>query len=55
MSAVAVQILSRPPHAGNAAAKQLTRKTEPAGVVITRIEDLTTGNERGCGDDNPYN
>jgi hypothetical protein len=53
MSAVPVQILGRPPHAGNAA-KRLTGKTESAGVVITQIDALTTGNERGCGNDNPY-
>ncbi|MBO3740336.1 hypothetical protein [Actinoplanes flavus] len=54
MSAVPVEIISRPPHAGNAA-KPLTRRQEPAGVVITQIDTLTTGNERGCGNDNPYN
>ncbi|MDI6102016.1 hypothetical protein QLQ12_25685 [Actinoplanes sp. NEAU-A12] len=54
MSATPVQILSRPPHAGNSA-KKLTRKTEPTGIVITQIDALTTANERGCGDDNPYN
>lgn len=54
MSAIPVEIISRPPHAGNAA-KQITPRREPSGLVITHIDALTKGNERGCGDDNPYN
>ncbi|GIE88666.1 hypothetical protein [Actinoplanes regularis] len=54
MSTIPVEIISRPPMAGNAA-KQFTSKREPAGVIITQIDALTMGNERGCGDDNPYN
>lgn len=54
MSAVPVEIISRPLSTGNAA-KQITARREPAGVVITQIDALTTGNERGCGNDNPYN
>jgi hypothetical protein len=52
MTVIPVEIISRPPHANNAA-KSLP-KHEPAGIVITSVEALTTENERGCGDDNPY-
>ena len=54
MSAIPVEIISRPPNVGNAPT-QVTARREPAGVVITQIDALTKGNERGCGDDNPYN
>ncbi len=52
MTAIPVEIVSRPPQAGNAA-KRL-RKQEPAGIVITTVESLNAENLRGCGDDNPY-
>ncbi|WIM97584.1 hypothetical protein ACTOB_001117 [Actinoplanes oblitus] len=54
MSAIPVEIISRTPNTGNAA-KQFPRRQEPAGIVVTQIDALTKGNERGCGDDNPYN
>ena len=53
MTAIPVEIISRPPHAHNAA-KHLPRQ-EPAGIVITSVGALTSENERGCGNDNPYN
>lgn len=53
MTAIPVEIISRPPQVHNAA-KHLS-KQEPAGIVITTVDALTIGNERGCGDDNPYN
>ena len=53
MTATPVEITSRPPRARNAA-KHLP-KQEPAGLVITTVDALTTENVRGCGDDNPYN
>jgi hypothetical protein len=52
MTAIPVEIISRPPRAHNAA-KSLP-KQEPAGIVITTVDALTTENERGCSDDNPY-
>lgn len=54
MSAIPVEIISRPLNVGNTAT-QVAARREPAGVVITQIDALTKGNERGCGDDNPYN
>lgn len=52
MTAIPVEITSRPPRAQNAA-KHLP-KQEPTGIVITTVDALTTENVRGCGDDNPY-
>jgi len=52
MSATPIEIVSRPPQARNAA-KDL-RKEEPAGIVITTVDALSTDNVRGCSDDNPY-
>jgi hypothetical protein len=52
MSAIPVEI-SSPPRAHNLA-KTLS-KEEPARIVITSVDELTTENVRGCGDDNPYN
>ncbi|MEU7589457.1 hypothetical protein AB0A95_24555 [Micromonospora sp. NPDC049230] len=54
MTVTAVEITSRPSRAASTG-KQPTSKQEPAGVVITQVDALITGNERGCGDDNPYN
>jgi hypothetical protein len=53
MTAIPVQIISRPSRAGTAAKRP--PKQEPAGIVITNVDALTTENERGCGNDNPYN
>jgi hypothetical protein len=53
MTAIPVEILSRPPRAHNA--PKHFSKQEPAGIVITTVDALTTDNVRGCGDDNPYN
>jgi hypothetical protein len=53
VTAIPVEIISRPPQAHNAA-KHLP-KQEPAGIVITTVDALTAENVRGCGDDNPYN
>ncbi|MEV6598371.1 hypothetical protein AB0M36_16040 [Actinoplanes sp. NPDC051346] len=53
MTAIPVEIVSRPPRAYNTA-KNLP-KHEPAGIVITSVDALTIENERGCGNDNPYN
>ncbi|MDG4793828.1 hypothetical protein [Micromonospora sp. WMMD1082] len=53
MTAIHVDITSRPPRTHNAAKNP--PKQEPAGIVITNVEALTVGNERGCGNDNPYN
>ena len=52
MTAIPVEIISRSPRVGNAA-KHLP-KQEPAGIVITTVDALTTDNVRGCSDDNPY-
>lgn len=52
MTAIPVEIISRPPHAHNAA--RSLPKQEPAGIVITSVDALTTDNARGCGNDNPY-
>ena len=53
MTAIPVEIISRPPQVHNAA--KLLPKQEPAGIVITTVDALTIENERGCGNDNPYN
>jgi len=52
MTAIPVEIISRPPQVHNAA-KHLP-KQEPARIVITSVDALTAENVRGCGDDNPY-
>jgi hypothetical protein len=51
MTAIPVEI-SSPPHANNSA--KTLPKQEPACIVITSVDALTTENVRGCGDDNPY-
>ncbi|MEU4214055.1 hypothetical protein [Actinoplanes sp. NPDC026623] len=54
MTVTAVQITSRPAPTGTAS-RQPSRTPEPAGVVIVAdVEALTTTNQRGCGNDNPY-
>jgi hypothetical protein len=53
MTAIPVEIISRSPQARNAV--RSLPKQEPAGIVITSIDALTTDNVRGCGNDNPYN
>ena len=51
MTAIPVEI-SSPPNANNSA--KALPKQEPARIVITSVDALTTENVRGCGDDNPY-
>lgn len=53
MSPVPIEIISRPQQALSTVIRSHPRP-EPTGVVITQIDDLTGGNQRGCGDDNPY-
>ncbi|MDR7280882.1 hypothetical protein [Catenuloplanes atrovinosus] len=53
MSPVPVEIISRPQQALSTVIRSVPAP-EPTGVVITQIDDLTGGNQRGCGDDNPY-
>lgn len=54
MSPTPVQITRRPEAATTSALPQ-HRQTEPTGIVITTVEQVSAGNQRGCGDDNPYN
>jgi hypothetical protein len=55
MTVTAVEITSR--RGSTATANQSTPRTaEPSGVVIVaNVETLNAGNQRGCGNDNPYN
>ena len=56
MSPTPVQITRRPDT--TAAPTSLLpqhRQPEPTGIVITTIDQVSAGNQRGCGDDNPYN
>ncbi|GIE28942.1 hypothetical protein Ait01nite_019870 [Actinoplanes italicus] len=55
MSAVQVQITRREPAAAPTVASPKSRTAEPAGIVITTVDQISAGNQRGCGDDNPYN
>lgn len=52
MTAIPVEIISRSPQVRNAV--RSLSKQEPAGIVITSVDALTTDNARGCSDDNPY-
>jgi hypothetical protein len=55
MTVTAVQITARPAPTGTTS-RQADRISEPAGIVIVAdVEALTTTNQRGCGNDNPYN
>jgi hypothetical protein len=55
MTVTAVEITNRPALAGTAS-QQPARTAEPTGVVVVaNVEALTTTNQRGCGNDNPYN
>ncbi len=55
MTVTAVEITHRPAPTGTAS-RQAGRTAEATGVVIvTNVEALTTTNQRGCGNDNPYN
>jgi len=56
MTVTAVEITRRPRPAAATASRQTGRTEEPTGVVIVSdVEALTTTNQRGCGNDNPYN
>ncbi|GAA0477630.1 hypothetical protein Aca07nite_72010 [Actinoplanes capillaceus] len=55
MSPVPVQITRRPETPAATSALPQSRRPEPAGIVITTVEQVAAGNQRGCGDDNPYN
>lgn len=55
MTVTAVEITSRPT-ATATANRSTSRPAEPSGVVIVaNVESLTVSNQRGCGNDNPYN
>lgn len=55
MTVTAVEIAPRPTPVVTAS-RQIGRTAEPSGVVIVSdVEALTTTNQRGCGNDNPYN
>jgi hypothetical protein len=53
MTVTTVEITSRPTRPSTT--RQPAPKTEPAGLIITSIDALTSTNQRGCGNDNPYN
>ncbi|GAA2844077.1 hypothetical protein Acy02nite_68820 [Actinoplanes cyaneus] len=56
MSPTPVQITRRPEAtAATTSALSQHRRPEPTGIVITTVEQVSAGNQRGCGDDNPYN
>ncbi|MEU8655291.1 hypothetical protein [Actinoplanes philippinensis] len=56
MSPTPVQISRRPEAtAATTSALPQPRQPEPTGIVITTVEQVSAGNQRGCGDDNPYN
>ncbi|BBH65295.1 hypothetical protein ACTI_19800 [Actinoplanes sp. OR16] len=56
MSPTPVQITRHPEAiAAPTAALPPTRRPEPTGIVITTVDQIVAGNQRGCGDDNPYN
>ena len=55
MTVTAVEITPRPARV-TTASRQAAPAAEPTGVVIVaNVEALTTTNQRGCGNDNPYN
>ena len=55
MTVTAVQITRRPTQTTTTTATT-TRRTQPSDVVVVAdVESLTATNQRGCGDDNPYN
>ncbi|MEU4557441.1 hypothetical protein AB0F72_03580 [Actinoplanes sp. NPDC023936] len=56
MSPTPVQITRRP-EVTAATASSLPRpsRPEPACIVITTVDQVAASNQRGCGDDNPYN
>ena len=55
MTVTAVEITRRPATA-TAAVRRTAANPDPADVVIvSSVEALTATNQRGCGNDNPYN
>lgn len=56
MSPTPVQITRRPDATlATTSALPQPRQPEPAGIVVSTVEQLAAGNQRGCGDSNPYN
>jgi hypothetical protein len=56
MSPTPVQITRRPDTtAAPTSVLPQTRRPEPSGIVFTTVDQVAAGNQRGCGDDNPYN
>ncbi|XVU25328.1 hypothetical protein ACQPZJ_50535 [Actinoplanes sp. CA-054009] len=56
MSPTPAQITRRPETAAApASVLPPTRQPEPTGIVFTTVDQISAGNQRGCGDDNPYN
>ena len=54
MSITPVSITPRPKSTSAAATPSAPERPRRV-VVVADVDSLTTGNQRGCGDDNPYN
>lgn len=56
MTITAIEILPKPDLTATAAPLEQSQPADPDDIVLVEdVDALTAANQRGCGNDNPYN